>query len=485
MKKLFLLLAVLFGLGSLIPLAAQTKDDQIKKGKMVKRKSVNGVDNYVYATYSFKCGGNGPEIERLCGNNWDVIFGNGPTPDSFNVSMVTDDRSRIKDLGENNWPVNFLLPKLVAYEAPEMEQSVKAVPGHMYLVHTRDSVHNHYALFRVERLISEESVDISWKLVEGLGDALAAPSVSERVKSGKIKTGKLLKRTSENAVDNYDYATYSFKCGGNGPEIGPLCRGNWDLIFGNSPAPDVFDVTTVADDRSRIKDLGKYDWDDQFRIPKLAAYEEPEIEPSVKAVAGHMYLVHTRDTHNNYYVLFRVERLVPNTSVEISWEVLDPLRDLVAPSASDDVKTGKIKTAKLQSRATRNGVDNYLYATYSFKFGGNGPEIQRLCRNNWDLLFGNSPTPDAFDVSMAVDDRSRVLDLGRYDWGDKFEVPTLAAYEEPERSPSLRAVAGHMYLVHVRDTDSNHYVLFRVERLEPEKSVEISWKLIDPPQGLH
>ena len=197
-----------------------------------------------------------------------------------------------------------------------------------------------------------------------------------------------------------------------------------------------------------------------------------------------MYLVHKRDTINNYYVLFRVERLVPKESVEISWEILDPLRGLVAPSSSDDVKTGKIKTAKLQSRTTRNDVDNYVYATYSFTFGGNGPAIQRLCGNDWDLLFGNAArVPDGFDVSMARDDRSRIKDLGRYDWGDKFEIPTLAAYEEPERSPAVRAVAGHMYLAHIRDTDSNHYVLFRVERLEPEKSVEISWKLIDPPQG--
>lgn len=48
--------------------------------------------------------------------------------------------------------------------------------------------------------------------------------------------------------------------------------------------------------------------DDQIRT---AAYEEPENEPSVKAVVGHMYLVHTRDWDNNYYVLFRVERPAP------------------------------------------------------------------------------------------------------------------------------------------------------------------------------
>src|SRR6185369_1276111 len=178
MKKLFILLAVLIGVGSLIPIAAQTTDDQIKTGKMVKRKSENGMDNYVYATYSFKCGGNGPEIQRRCGNNWDVIFGNGPTPDAFDVSMVTDDRSRIKDLGKYNWQENFLIPKLVAYEAPEMEPSVKAVVGHMYVVHTGDTEENYYALFRVERLVPEESVEISWKMMEGLSENLAAPSAS-------------------------------------------------------------------------------------------------------------------------------------------------------------------------------------------------------------------------------------------------------------------------------------------------------------------
>lgn len=325
MKKLFIVLAVLIGLGSLIPIAAQSAKDEIKTGKLVTRKKENGVDNYVYATYSFKFGGNGPEIKRLCRNNWDLLFGNSPTPDAFDVSMVTDDRSRIKDLGKYDWTDKFHVPKLVAYEEPETEESVKAVVGHMYLVHTRDNDHNHYALFRVERLVPEESVEISWKLLDRMRDDLDAPSSSDEVKTGKIKTGKLVKRTTVNGVDNYAHAAFSFKCGGgNGPEIQQLCRNNWDLLFGNSPISDAFDVSMVADDRSRIKDLGKYDWGDKFNIPKLAAYEEPERAPSVKAIAGHMYLVHTRDTDNNHYVLFRVERLVPAESVEISWKMIDP-----------------------------------------------------------------------------------------------------------------------------------------------------------------
>lgn len=149
---------------------------------------------------------------------------------------------------------------------------------------------------------------------------------------------------------------------------------------------------------------------------------------------------------------------------------------VAAQSSNNEIKTGK-----LLKRSIENGVDNYVYATYSFKFGGNGPDVQRLCRNKWDLLFGNSPTADAFDVTMVTDDRGRIKDLGSYNWSDKFSIPRLAAYEEPEREPSVKAVVGHMYLVHKRDTDSNHYVLFRVERLVSEESVEISWKMIEPP----
>ena len=73
MKKLFILsAALLIGLGSLIPATAQTTNDEIKTGKLLKRKSEDGVDNYIYATYSFKFGGNGPEVQRLCRNNWDL-----------------------------------------------------------------------------------------------------------------------------------------------------------------------------------------------------------------------------------------------------------------------------------------------------------------------------------------------------------------------------------------------------------------------------
>ena len=127
--------------------------------------------------------------------------------------------------------------------------------------------------------------------------------------------------------------------------------------------------------------------------------------------------------------------------------------------------------------------DNYTQAAFSFKYGVNGDAALPTTRNNWDLLFGNSPTPDAFDVTMVGDDRSRIQDLGAFNWTDKFQVPALPAYQQPTREPSVKAIVGHMYLVHNKDRDSDHYALFRVESLEPGVSVTISWKLIPAPEA--
>lgn len=142
------------------------------------------------------------------------------------------------------------------------------------------------------------------------------------------------------------------------------------------------------------------------------------------------------------------------------------------------------QVATLVARRTVDGYDNYDLAAFSFKYGGNGPITKGLTRNNWDLLFGNSPDRDTFDVTMVTDDRSRIRDLGAHTWEDSFTIPNLDAWRTPTREQSVNAIAGHMYLVHSKDTDSDHYALFRVEALDSLKSVTISWKLIPEPSGL-
>jgi hypothetical protein len=336
----------------------------------------------------------------------------------------------------------------------------------------KDAQADFYVLFRIEELVQGDHCTISWKRIPP--PKHAPYPVGATLPEG-IKSGRLLAKNG----DNYSYAAFSFEAGGNGPEIQKVCRNDWDLLFGNSPLPDAFDVTMVTDDRSRIRDLGRYSWHDRYQLGRLSAYEEPEREPSVKAVEGHLYLVHTRDSDSDLYALFRVEKLEPGKSVDITWKLIPSPKKKVSSTTTLPEGT---KTGRLLARKVEAGVDNYPFANFSFEFGGNGPEIQKVCRNDWDLIFGNSPLPDAFDVTMVTDDRSRIRDLGEYGWDDKYLVPKLSPYEEPEREPSVKAVEGHIYLVRTRDTNSDLYALFRVEKLEPKKSVEITWKIIPAPK---
>jgi hypothetical protein len=142
------------------------------------------------------------------------------------------------------------------------------------------------------------------------------------------RTVTLAARRTTNGVDNYVNACFSFEFGMNGADSVPVTGNDWDILFGNSPDRDTFGVTMVTDDCSRIRDLGALNWTDAVQVPAIPAYPVPTREPDVNAVVGHMYVVHTKDTQTDLYFLFRVEALVPLTSVTISWKAVQrPLGD--------------------------------------------------------------------------------------------------------------------------------------------------------------
>ena len=47
----------------------------------------------------------------------------------------------------------------------------------------------------------------------------------------------------------------------------------------------------------------------------------------------------------------------------------------------------------------------------------------------------------------------------------------------------VKAVAGHVYVIHVVDDENDFYALFRVEAIERGDRCVVSWKLIAPPLG--
>lgn len=137
----------------------------------------------------------------------------------------------------------------------------------------------------------------------------------------------------------------------------------------------------------------------------------------------------------------------------------------------------------LAARRVTNGQDNFVDSVFSFEHGVNGAEAVPLTRNDWDIQFGNNPSLDAFTVTMVVDDRSRIQDMGALNWGDAFQVPVISAHPVPTTEPPVNAVVGHMYVVHTKDSNTDLYALFRVEVLEPGKSVTISWKSVQSPES--
>ena len=137
----------------------------------------------------------------------------------------------------------------------------------------------------------------------------------------------------------------------------------------------------------------------------------------------------------------------------------------------------------LVARRLTNGRDNYVDACFSFEFGMNGEAALPVTFNDWDILFGNSPDHDTFDVTTVGDDRSVIQDLGALNWGDAFQVPVVTPHPVPTNGPDINAVVGHMYVVHTKDSNSDLYALFRVEALDPLKSVTISWKSVRSPEG--
>lgn len=140
------------------------------------------------------------------------------------------------------------------------------------------------------------------------------------------------------------------------------------------------------------------------------------------------------------------------------------------------------RRATLVARRIVNGVDTYVNAAYSFEHGVNGEGSLSLTRNDWDVLFGNRPDQDTFLVTMVGDDRSRIVDMGALNWGDSFQVPIVTAHPVPINDVDINAIVGHMYVVHTKDTETDLYFLFRVEALDPLKSVTITWKAVRSPE---
>ncbi len=122
---------------------------------------------YGAAAFSFRLGirSDAPDAKRLTRNNYDLQFrsGNG---DTFDILMVTDDRSRILDLGAMVWADLKEVPALTPLPSLDTRRpNLPAQVGHLYVVHTKDRDSDFYTVFRVEALVPGTRCDLTWKRV--------------------------------------------------------------------------------------------------------------------------------------------------------------------------------------------------------------------------------------------------------------------------------------------------------------------------------
>jgi hypothetical protein len=146
----------------------------------------------------------------------------------------------------------------------------------------------------------------------------------------------------------------------------------------------------------------------------------------------------------------------------------------------------------------------YGKSAFSFRHGlrSDSEDWLRITHNYQDLLYGSiahNNDSDWFSVSMGGDEESNwIRDLGEMEWSELQEIPVLPAsphsstgirmprvgesYEVSSEGRVTRAELGHMYVVHIRNRETDHYAMFRVEALKTSDSCTISWKVVPSPE---
>jgi len=123
--------------------------------------------------------------------------------------------------------------------------------------------------------------------------------------------------------------------------------------------------------------------------------------------------------------------------------------------------------------------------------------------NSAELLYGSFDS-DGFNVYGAQEEGgnlSKIKDLGELNWSDIQSIPELPAMppttegirgprsnadnaeiEATTENRQTKAIAGHLYLVHIKNRETNIYAMFRIDALVPGDKCTLSWKLVPSPE---
>ena len=314
-------------------------------------------------------------------------------------------------------------------------------------------------------------------------------------------------------------------------------RNGPDLLFnGACGAQDDFQVATAGDDMSLIADLGTGVSLEELSALRAFNLERVHSYPAyskfarvVKVEKGHTYAVLLNASDKRGLFVFSVTEHVQNKKVTLryavksyqvttqrrisalgfEWEKGNALSTPETPRPETIPLTTKsfarVATQRITLRPpydkARTNYDE-TRACLSFKSGRN----KLPNSTDWDLGYGflNMSDEDWFMVgTIDRDKRSVMKELGKYDWSDSFNVPVLQPLPELKEgqtrtigvdssgdthkpwaqstSDFAKAKVGYMYLVHVKDAQSDFYVLFRVEEMVQRERCTITWARIPDP----
>jgi len=141
------------------PVKLTPGEKRLPKTTLFVRKRPNG--NYVLATYSFEH--TTRDNVQLTHNDWDVLLDEHDEGDVFTVNMVTDDRSGIADLGPGD--LTRMAKQRRALKKTRLSDNLLVKHGHVYLVRTKDTDTDQWALLKVVNLRPDRSVDLIWKII--------------------------------------------------------------------------------------------------------------------------------------------------------------------------------------------------------------------------------------------------------------------------------------------------------------------------------
>lgn len=216
------------------------------------------------------------------------------------------------------------------------------------------------------------------------------------------------------------------------------CGESWEVGYGNMYLGKYFDwltVSSASDSRSVIRDLGAHRWVDSFKVPA--------VEPLPVLSAGQRW----------YAVMnSRGEIVRSRTPLAVASKPASPGS---SNSASPRLKPPDFTDA---SRAK----------TFPTVTSGNPPQVAAV----HDLPGGASALGRSADNAGGVGTGI-----------DFWPQPTspLPLHKAKGDVVSVKAVVGHMYVVHILDRASDYYALLRVEALERGDNCTITWKVIPAP----